>query len=106
MKPPHKLGPRAQFRLQEGQRVLESGSLLARFPTLKSLRAELTYLSPDSSARSAKIKYAVNLDHAKSVFRFDCLNQECVRGDFDLSEPLARAVGARRTTVIGEMRCQ
>src|SRR5438309_960348 len=102
----HKLSPRAQFRLQEGQRVLESGSLSARFPKLKSLRAQLSYHPPDGSGRGAQIKYTVNLDHAKSVFRFDCLNKECVRGDFDLSEVLAQAVGARRTASIGEMRCQ
>src|SRR2546427_13118378 len=102
---PH-LGRRARFRVHEGQRVLESGSLSARFPKLKSLRAQLTYHPPDGSARGTQIKYAVNLDHAKSVFRFDCLNKECVRGDFDLSELLAQAVGARRTTLIGELRCQ
>jgi hypothetical protein len=40
------------------------------------------------------------------VFRFNCPNTECVRGDFDLTEELADAVKARRTTVTGEMVCQ
>ena len=102
----HKLGPRAIFRQQESQRIMDSGSLAARFPKLKSLKADLTYHPPDGVARSAQIKYAVNLDHAKSVFRFDCLNKECICGDFDLSELLAQAVAKRHTTLIGEMRCQ
>ena len=70
------------------------------------MRAELTYHPPDGSERGSQIKYAVNLDHAKSVFRFDCLNKECICGDFDLSELLAQAVAKRRTTLIGEMHCQ
>ena len=48
----------------------------------------------------------VNLANAKSVFRFDCLNNECVRGDFDLSEDLANAIAAHRTSAVGEMCCQ
>jgi len=40
------------------------------------------------------------------MFRFNCANHECVGGDFDLSEPLARAVAARLKTVTGEMHCQ
>ena len=48
----------------------------------------------------------VNLKHAKSVFRFDCQNKECIRGDFDLSDVLAEAIAAQRTTAIGELRCK
>jgi hypothetical protein len=40
------------------------------------------------------------------VFRFDCLNSECIRGDFDLSQELTNAVAARRTTATGEKCCQ
>ena len=101
-----KLGPRAIFRQQESQRVMDSSSLSARFPQLKSLKAHLTYHPPDGVARSTQIKYAFNLDHAKAVFRFDCLNKECICGDFDLSELLAQAVAQRRTILIGELRCQ
>jgi hypothetical protein len=101
----HKIGARAEFRKQEGRRIMDSASLSASFPKLKSLRADLSFFTPDGVTRSTRVKYLVNLDHAKSVFRFDCLNRECVHGDFDLSEALAKAVAARKTTAIGEVRC-
>jgi hypothetical protein len=64
------------------------------------------YSTSEDADRSSEIKYVVNLAHAKSVFRFDCLNGECVGGDFDLSEELANAVRARRPVATGEMCCQ
>jgi hypothetical protein len=100
-----KLGPRAEYRQGEDLRIKESLSLSAKFPKLKSLRVELTFFPPDGVNQSGQIKYIVNLDHAKSVFRFDCLNKECVCGDFDLSEVLAGTIAKHRTTAAGEMRC-
>jgi hypothetical protein len=101
-----KLGPRAEYRHQEGQRVKESVSLADRFRRLKSLTVNLAYYNPDGVTKGSEIKYMVNLDNAKSVFRFSCPNNECVQGDFDLSEELADAVDAHRTTVTGEIACQ
>lgn len=98
--------PRAKFRKSEGLRILKSANLSATYPKLKSLNVELSFFPPDGINRSGQIKYAVNLAHAKSVFRFDCLNKECVRGDFDLSEVLAQAVAGRETTAMGEMCCR
>ena len=102
----HKIGARAEYRQQEGQRIRDSVSLLNKFQQLKSLTVDLTYYSPEGVSRNSHIKYTVNLANAKSVFRFDCLNPECVRGDFDLSDDLANAVAAHRTTATGEMCCQ
>jgi hypothetical protein len=82
-----------------------SRTLAEIFPKLKSLIVELTYYAPDGVSRSSQIKYKVNLNNAKSVFRFDCVNKECIRGDFDLSEVLSKAVAAQRTSAVGEMRC-
>jgi hypothetical protein len=101
-----KSGPRADYRRQESQRTQESVSLAEKFRELKSLTVELAYFSPQGVSRNSQIKYTVNPSHAKSVFRFDCLNDECIRGDFDLSEALSEAVAARRATVTGEMCCQ
>jgi hypothetical protein len=101
-----KLGPRAEYRQREGQRVKNSVTLAERFSGLKSLIVELAYFGPENLARSSQLKYTVNLAFAKSVFRFDCPNQECVEGDFDLSADLAQAVAARRTCVTGEAVCQ
>jgi hypothetical protein len=103
---PQKTSARAEYRHQESQRVQESATLSEKFRKLKSLTVDLMYYNPDGVTRSGQIKYKVNLAHAKSVFRFDCPNPECVRGDFDLSKELANAVSARRTTMAGEMSCQ
>ena len=99
-------GPRFEYREQESQRVKDSPSLSNKFPQLKSLAVDLSYYNSQGVAKNSQIKYLPNLDKAKSVFRFDCLNKECICGDFDLSELLAQAVAKRRTTLIGEMRCQ
>lgn len=103
---PQKFSPRADYRQQEGQRTKESVSLSEKFRKLKSLTVELAYFGPEGVTRNRQIKYTVNPDHAKSVFRFDCINDECIRGDFDLSEALAHAVAAHQATATGEMCCQ
>lgn len=77
-----------------------------KFPKLKSVTLDLGYYDPEGITRNSQIKYTVNVEHAKSVFRVGCHNQECVRGDFDLSEVLAEAVAKKSTTVSGEMCCQ
>jgi hypothetical protein len=101
-----KRGARAEYRQQESQRTQDSASVADKFPQLKSLRVDLTYLGTDGISQNNEIKYTVNLANAKSVFRFDCPNGECVGGDFDLSQVLTTAYTEHRTTVVGETRCQ
>jgi hypothetical protein len=103
---PRKPSPRIEFRKKELQRVMDSVSLAEKFHKLKSLTVELTYLGPGGTHRGGQMKYKVNLANAKSVFRFDCANRDCVCGDFDLSSALAEAVARRRRTVVGEATCQ
>ena len=103
---PQKFGPRAEYRQQENERVRDSATLAEKFRSLKSLKVALTYTRSQGLSGGKEIKYAVNLANAKSVFRFDCMNSECVGGDFDLSEKLAQAVRARKAMVTGEMCCQ
>ena len=100
-----KIGARAEYRQQEGQRIRDSVSLSDKFPQLKSLTVDLTYFNCEGATKSSEIKYTVNINNARSVFRFDCPNNECVRGDFDLSAELADAVVAHRTSVTGEKGC-
>jgi hypothetical protein len=101
-----RIGLRAEYRDQEGERVKASPSLADKFQTLKSLTVSLGYFNPKGFAPNSQLKYKVNLGGAKSVFRFRCPNDECIRGDFDLSKELASAVAKKRTTVSGELSCQ
>ena len=103
---PQKFTPRLDYRQEEARRTDASLSLSQKFHDLKSLTVEFAYFSPAGATRNSQMKYTVNPDYAKSVFRLDCHNAECIRGDFDLSETLARATAAHQTTVTGEMVCQ
>ena len=102
----HRIGLRAEYRNQEGERVKASPSLADKFQKLKSLIVNLRYYDPNGLAQNGQFKYMVNLDGAKSVFRIRCPNDECIRGDFDLTKELASAVAKRHTKVSGELSCQ
>lgn len=95
-----------EYRDQEGQRVKASPSLADKFQKLKSLIVHLAHYDSNGVTPNSQLKYVVNLDNAKSVFRFRCPNDECIRGDFDLTEELARAIAKHRTAVTGELSCQ
>ncbi len=101
-----KIGPREEYRQQESQRINSSVSLSEKFQKLTSLVVELAYYDARSTTRKSEIKYTFNLQTAKSVFYFNCPNDECVGGDFDLSADLAKAVAERRTFITGQACCQ
>ncbi len=98
--------PRREYRQQESERIRASASLAEVFRDLKALTVDLSYFSRGSFTRNSEIKYTVNLANAKSRFRFNCPNDQCVGGDFDLSSELAKAVGAHQTHLSGEVVCQ
>jgi hypothetical protein len=106
MQTTRRTSPRAEYRLAQGLRAKESVSLGQKFPQLKSLTVNVAYFDSEGVTKNGEMKYKVNVEHAKSVFCFVCPSGECVGGDFDLSEELAKAVGARRKLAIGELRCQ
>lgn len=99
-------GPRAEYRQQSELRIKASASLAEKFKQLKSLTVDLAFYNPEGVTRTSQIKYSVNIENAKSAFSFSCPNNECVRGDFDLSEHLAKAIAARKKSVSGEMCCE
>jgi hypothetical protein len=103
---PRRISPRDEYRQQENLRIQDSVSLEEKFQDLKSLTVDLAHFVAERLTKTSEIKYTVNLAHAKSVFRFQCSNQECVGGDFDLSAKLAKAIAARDATVTGEVICQ
>jgi hypothetical protein len=100
-----KLGPRAEYRQQQGQRVVAAPTLAKKYHKLKSLKVSVGYFAPGGVTEQRQLTYDVNLGHAKSVFRLDCPNAECVQGDFELTKELAAAAAKRAKTVEGELRC-
>ena len=99
-------GPRAEYRQKERQRVLDSSTLADRFKTLKALTVEFEHHDPEGTTKNHCVKYEVNVQNAKSVFRLDCSNSECIGGDFDLTEQIAEAVAARKRVATGQVVCQ
>jgi len=96
---------RAEYRVRQTQRVSDSLSLSDKFPQLKSLTLDLGHYDAEGVTRTSQVKYTLNLKHARSVFRIDCANKDCVRGDFDLSDEITNAVAERRSAVSGELCC-
>ena len=106
MKHNGKTSARQQYRLERDSLVKESPSLAEKYRGLKSLKVRLAYCNPEGTTRGTEIKYDVNLDVARSVFSFNCPNAECIGGDFDLSDELAKAVRSRQKLAEGEKSCQ
>src|SRR5437016_13642530 len=104
--PPRRTNPRAEYRLRQSQRVQESVSLAEKFPRLKGLTVNLAYFDSEGVNKNSEMKYKVNVHHAKSMFCFVCQSGECVGGDFDLSDALAKAVSTKRKLAIADLGCQ
>jgi len=101
----HKQGPRAEYREQQVRRVTTSPSLAEKYQNLKSLTVNVGYFDRAGITKYRQLTYAVNLSHAKSVFRLDCVSDECVEGDFELTNELAAAATKHVKTVVGELCC-
>jgi hypothetical protein len=101
-----RISPRNEYLLQENLRVEASPTLGTAFPYLKSMTVDLGFYDAEGRSCRSQIKYKVNLEHARSVFRFGCLNPECVRGGFDLSDVVTEAVTNRRPTATSEICCR
>jgi len=99
-------GARAEYQEQQRLRVQEAPSLADQFPQLKSLTVKLEYHDSENREKRNRLKYMVNLDNVKSVFRFKCPNSGCIAGDFDLTKKVAEAVARHLTNVTGEMDCK
>ena len=104
--PAPKPDARTEYRSQESQRVEDSETLAQKFPNLNSLKASLAHFRPQGYVQIGSLKLTFNVEHAKSLVRFDCPNPWCIGGDFDLSMELAKAVAAHRKIITGEAICQ
>ena len=100
-----KISPRTECRQRENLRLQASATLADTYRELKSLTVNVAHFSPGGQTKTSEMKYTINLISAKSLFRIDCSNQDCVAGDFDLSTELANAVRARHEIATGEVTC-
>jgi hypothetical protein len=101
----NKINLQEEYRQRQKLRINASPNLAEKFRELKALALNLAYFDAGGLHKRTEIKYSVNLANAKSVFSIRCPNDQCVGGDFDLSEALARAILARQTTATGEISC-
>jgi hypothetical protein len=101
-----KPNPRAEYRLRRTEEADQSPSLAAKFPKLKALSVTVDYFDATGSTRLGGMKYKLTLDHAKSLFRINCINHDCIGADYDLSTLIAQAIKARRPALEGELRCE
>lgn len=97
---------RTEYRAQQRQQMSAAATLADKFPSVHSLSMELGQYDGNGMTRISQMKQTVNLERASSVMRIDCGNTDCVRGDFDLTGDLTRAVRGRRSSLSGELCCQ
>lgn len=100
-----KRNPRQEYRLKQRERIEASPLMITEFPRLKQLKVSLEYFDAAGVTKNGQMKCKLNVEHAKSALWFACPGAECLGGDFDLSEPLARAVAGRKKMATGEVRC-
>ncbi len=103
---PRKINPRQVYRLQQRQRIDASPVLEKKFPRLKALRVTLEFFDAAGTTKHGEMKCKLNVALAKSALWFACPGVECICGDFDLSQALAKAVAGRHKVAAGELRCQ
>ena len=65
----------------------------------------LEFFDAAGSTKQGEMKCKLNVERANSSLWFACPGVECIGGDFDLSEGLAKAVAGRRKVAAGELRC-
>jgi hypothetical protein len=97
--------PRGEHQQRERERVNASPTLAEKYKELTALTVDLGHYDPSGEYRCSQVKYTVNLNGAKAIFCFSCENMDCVDGDYDLTNTLARAIAGRQTEVTGETRC-
>lgn len=102
----HTTSPRAIHRQKQAKRVTSASTLATTYEKLKALTVSVAYYAPEGKTPQRELTYDVNLGHAKSVFRLDCSNGDCVGGDHDLTNELAKAISKGSKKVEGEQRCQ
>jgi hypothetical protein len=103
---PRKRNPRQEYRLKQQIQIEGSPLMTKKYPRLKALKVVLEYFDATGTTKNGQMKCKLNVEHARSALWFACPGAECLGGDFDLSEALAKAVAGRCRVVRGELQCQ
>jgi len=103
--PPRKISPRAAYRLKQRAQIEASPLMATKLPRLKALKVTVEYFNAAGTRKNGEMRCKLNVEQSRSALWFACRGGECVGGDFDLSEALAKAVAGRRKVVTGELRC-
>lgn len=96
---------RQEYRLKQREQINASPLMTKEFPQLKSLKVTVEYFDAIGGGKNGGMKCKFNVEHARTALWFACPAGECMGGDFDLSEPLARAVASRQELLAGELLC-
>ena len=100
-----KPNPRVEYRLRRAEQINESATLSQAYPGLKTLQVNAEFFDSTGAIRTGGMKYKFNLDHGKSLFCFNCVHDNCVGGDYDLTNELTKAISGKLKMVEGETRC-
>jgi hypothetical protein len=103
---PRKSNLRREYRLRQRERIEASPLMAEKFRRLKALRVTLEFFDAGGTSKQGGMKCKMYVEQARTVLWFACPSVECIWGDFDLSEGLAKAVAGREKVATGELRCQ
>ena len=103
---PRKSNPRQEYRLKQRERIEASPVMAKQYPRLKALKVLLGYFDAAGTSKNGELKCRLNVELARSMLWFACPSMECVCGDFDLTEAVAKAVAGRHKVAAGELRCE
>ena len=101
-----KLNPRQEYRLKQREQIEASPLMSVKFPKLKKLKVTLEYYEATGTTKNGELKCTLNVAHARSTLWFACPGVDCLKGDFNLTEALSKAVTERRKVLTGELHCQ
>ncbi len=101
-----KRNPQQEYRLKLRERIEASPMLATKFPHLHGLKMVLEYYDAAGIGKNGEMKCQLNVAHVRSLLWFACRGTDCLEGDFDLSEALAKAAKDRHKVATGEICCQ
>lgn len=95
----------AERTRQRQQREDEAPRLHEEFPSLESLKLEMSYRRGDTNADEATHVRQVVLGRAPSLFVVPCANRDCKDGGHDITQEVIRGLRGSRERFEGKMSC-